>query len=79
MTVAFTNPYTVGGEPFDVTEFMPTDGEVEFVQGYLNSTYRFEYNYEAETLQVFVVATGVEAGAIDLSGQTDIVIGIVSH
>lgn len=79
VTVAFTDPYTVGGEPFDVTDFMPKDAAVEFVVGYRNNTYYFEYNYEAETVQAFVVATGLEAGAIDLSGQTGIVFGIVSH
>jgi hypothetical protein len=79
VVIDFPNPYTVGGEPFDVTDFVPEGGSVEFVVGYRNNTYSFEYNYEAETIQVFVVATGVEAGAIDLSLQVDIVISIVCH
>jgi hypothetical protein len=79
VTIAFPNPYTVGGEPFDPEDYMPSGGVLEFAMGYLNNTYRFEYNTEAQTIQVFVVATGVEAGAIDLSLQTGIVIGLVSH
>jgi hypothetical protein len=79
VTIAFPNPYTVGGEPFDVTDFVPEGAVVEFVVGYRNDTYNFEYNYESETIQVFVVATGLEAGAIDLSLQTGIVISIVCY
>lgn len=70
------NPYTVGGEPFPVSSL--NFGGIDFVVGGLSSsqTYVVRALYPAagtnQTVKLmwFIEATGVEAGAIDLSRET---------
>ena len=45
--------------------------------GDCNATYRFEYDRTNKKVLAYVNATGAEAGAIDLSGQTGIVVTFV--
>ena len=77
VTCAFTNPYTVGGEALDWEDYLPEGCVLLGALDHNNATYQFRYNRAAKTVQAFVLATGVEAGAIDLSGQTGIVITFV--
>ena len=74
---AFSNPYTVGGEALDWEDYMPEGAVLMGALDYNNATYQYRYNVAAKTLQAFVLATGVEAGAIDLSGQTGIEITFI--
>lgn len=77
VTCAFPNPYTVGGEALDWEDYLPDGAVLLGALDYNNATYQFRYNVAAKTVQAFVLATGVEAGAIDLTGQTGIVITFI--
>ncbi len=77
VTLAFPNPYTPGGEALDPTDHVPPDAEIINTMGDCNDLYTFRFDRTNEKVLVFVNATGAEAGAIDLSLQTGIVITFV--
>lgn len=77
VVIAFPNPYTAGGEALDWEDHLPAGAVFLGALDYNNATYQYRYNAVAKTVQAFVLATGLEAGAIDLSGQTGIEITFV--
>lgn len=79
VTIAFPNPYTVGGEALDPADHIPPDAVLINSMGDCNNLYTFRFDRTNEKVLVFVNATGAEAGAIDLSLQTGIVITFVCY
>lgn len=74
VTIAFANPYTVGGEALDPDDHLPEGAVCLGAMGDANATYHFKYDRTNKKVLAYVNATGAQAGAIDLSGQTGIVI-----
>jgi hypothetical protein len=79
VTIAFPNPYTVGGEALALTDHVPAGATLINSMGDCNDLYTFRFDRTNEKVLAFVNATGAEAGAIDLSGQTGIVITFVCY
>lgn len=77
VTIAFPNPYTVGGEALDPADHLPAGAVLLGAMCDANATYTFQFDRTNSKVLVFVNSTGAEAGAIDLSAQTGIVITFI--
>jgi hypothetical protein len=77
VTIAFPNPYAVGGEALDWEDYLPEGAVLHGAMCDANASYHYQYDRTNKKVLAYVNATGAQAGAIDLSGQTGIVITFV--
>jgi len=77
VTIAFPNPYSVGGEALDWETYLPEGAVLHGAMCDANATYHLQYDRTNKKVLVYVNATGAQAGAIDLSGLTGMVVTFI--